>query len=108
VKIYYIEDKKGNILHSSYVIPHNFKYPFLKVDEFAIGPCNTEKNYRGMGLYPYMLKFIILNNDKNDFYMFIRENNISSINGVKKAGFVLCDKEYISRTHFLHRFVIKQ
>lgn len=104
-KIYFIIDKNnGRIIHSSCVIPRNFKYPFLKKGEYCIGNCKTEPEFRGRGIYPYVLKYIMGNNPNIIFKMIIREDNTSSINGVKKAGFELT-KEKVRGTLILNRFV---
>lgn len=102
-KIYTIQDGEV-ILHMSYVIPPNYKYPFLGRDDLAIGPCNTVPSARGKGLYPWMLEYIINDNKTKNFYMFIREENSASIKGVLKAGFVRSDG-YIEGVGVLNRFI---
>lgn len=103
-KIYFVIDKNsGRIIHSSCVIPRNFKYPFLKKGEYCIGNCKTALEFRGKGIYPYVLKYIMGNNPDIIFKMFIREENTSSINGVKKARFKLTN-EKIRGTLILNRF----
>lgn len=90
VKIYNAINKKGKIVHSSYVIPKNIKYSFLKKNDVVIGPCFTNPEYRGKGIYPFVLNEIKKDmNDKN-IYMFIKRENIASIHGVEKAGFKKC------------------
>ena len=101
--IYLALDKNKNIIHTAYVIPRNFKYPFLLENEYAIGPCCTKLEARGRGIYPFVLSNIVSANPKNEYYMFINENNCSSIRGVKKAGFVKC-RESIVGTKILNRF----
>ena len=104
-KIYFAIDKNnGNIIHSSCVIPRNFKYPFLKKGEYCIGNCKTEPAFRGRGIYPYVLKYIMGNNPNLIFKMIIREDNTPSINGVKKAGFELT-QEKVRGSLILNRFV---
>lgn len=105
-EIYFAEDRSGNLIHSAYVIPRNFKYPFLTNNEWCIGPCNTPENFRGKGIYPYVLRYILKRNQDRDFCMFIREENISSQRGVVKAGFLLDDNK-ITGTKYLNRFCIK-
>lgn len=104
-QIYFAIDKNtGRIIHQSCVIPRNFKYPFLKKNELCIGNCKTEPEFRGRGIYPYVIKQIMGNNPNTIFKMIIREDNISSINGVKKAGFELT-KEKVRGSLILNRFV---
>lgn len=104
-KIYFAIDKNnGNILHSSYIIPRNFKYPFLKKGEYCIGPCNTAPMFRGRGIYPYVLRYILCDNPDIIFKMIIKEENTPSINGVKKADFKLTT-EKVRSSLILNRFV---
>lgn len=105
-EIYFAEDGNGNLMHSAYVIPRNLKYPFLKDNEWCIGPCNTPEAFRGGGIYPYVLLYILANNSDRDFCMFIREENESSQKGVVKAGFSLVDDRVIG-TKYLNRFCLK-
>jgi len=46
----------------------------------------TDVDYRGQGLYPYLLKKICLRNNKSKLIYAFAENN-SSIKGIKKANF---------------------
>lgn len=104
-KIYFAIDKNSDsIVHSSCIIPRNFKYPFLKKGEYCIGNCKTEPAFRGRGIYPYMLKYIMANNPNTIFKMTIREDNTPSIKGVKKAGFELTT-EKVRGSLILNRFV---
>ena len=91
-----LDKNKGAIMHSAYIIPKNFKYAFLKKGEYSIGPCNTPESYRGQGLYPYMLNYITRRNTDATYYVFIREDNVASIKGAKKAGFKKCRERIIS------------
>ena len=104
-KIYFAIDKNtGNIVHSSCIIPRNFKYPFLKKGEYCIGPCNTAPMFRGRGIYPYVLRYIVDDNPDIIFKMIIRKDNMPSINGVKKADFQLTT-EKVRSSLILNRFV---
>ncbi len=93
----------GVIMHSAYIIPRNIKYAFLNKGEYSIGPCNTPEVYRGQGLYPYMLSYITQRNADATYYVFIREDNVASIKGAKKAGFKQC-RERIKSTKVLKIF----
>lgn len=103
-RIYLALNSKRKVIHTAYVIPHNFKYPFLGANEFAIGPCCTEESFRGNGVYPMVLNYITNTNEDQLFYMFIRKENKASIRGVEKAGFKRCDCN-IKGTRFLNRFI---
>lgn len=56
-RIWCVYDGK-EIIHTSYVVPSCFKFPFLKKGEFEIGPCYTKSEYRGQGIYPSVLQRI--------------------------------------------------
>ncbi len=60
-KIIIVIDKKNNneICHSSFLIPKIYKFPFLKKGDYEIGPCQTATLYRGKGIYPEVLKYIL-------------------------------------------------
>lgn len=89
-KLYYVVEN-GQIVHTSYVIPKCFKFPFLSTDDFEIGPCFTHLAYRGKGIYPKVLRFILTTGrDKSHFFMLVHSTNQSSIKGIEKAGFSKC------------------
>jgi len=78
-------------VHHSYTTNRLYKFPFMKVNDLQIGNCYTNPFYRGKGIYPYIIKYIVEEHLKNypvnDVYMLIEEENISSQSGVKKVGF---------------------
>ena len=84
--------KNGTVAHSSVVMTKSLKYPDITEKDYVIGPCETYVEYRGQGLYGYVLKTIMneLGTDDTNFYMIVNENNPSSIRGIEKAGFDLC------------------
>lgn len=87
-RIFYVE-QEGEILHTSLVIPSCRKFPFLNKCDYEIGPCFTDESARGRGYYPQTLDFIIKNlKNAQDFYMIVDDENIASIKGIKKAGFI--------------------
>ena len=89
-KLFYVADKDGNLMHTSYVVPKCAKFPFLGRNDYEIGPCYTYPAYRGKGIYPKVLHYICnhMRNEKAVFYMIVDEANKSSIRGIEKAGFV--------------------
>jgi hypothetical protein len=86
----YIVKHKDQIIHYSYLISKCYKFPFMSKYDFEIGPCFTNENYRGQGIYPSVLKRILTDavDNTNNTFMIIDDSNISSINGVKKLGFL--------------------
>lgn len=89
---------RGEVIHSSFLIPACLKFPFMKSDDWEIGPCFTAPAWRGLGIYPTVLKRII-SRGGGRYYMIVSPANASSIRGVEKAGFKVCGK--VVRTTFL-------
>ena len=90
--IVYATSDSGDIMHSSYVIPRCIKFPFLQKYDYEIGPCVTNPQYRGRGIYPNVIKYICSNFTQEGavFYMIVSANNTPSIRGIEKAGFEKC------------------
>lgn len=87
-RIYYVCD--GDIVvHTSYCITKCYKFPYKKSNDIYIGPCFTHINYRGKGIYPFVISKIIKDYSKtnNDFYMIVHAKNTSSQRGINKVGF---------------------
>ena len=87
-RIYYACDNEI-VIHTSYVSPKCYKFPFMKKNDIHIGPCETKKEYRGQGIYPYVITKIVRDyaNNNADFFMIIDDQNISSQKGAMKLGF---------------------
>lgn len=87
-EIYFVENNR-EIVHTSYVLGNCFKFRFMKKGDIEIGPCYTNKEHRGKGIYPEVLRKICSerNNQNTNIYIFVEENNISSIRGIEKSGF---------------------
>ena len=70
-------------------MPKIFIFSFMKRNCIHIGPCFTDKDFRGRGYYPALLKIIM--NDYRDrteeFYIFCTASNLASQRGIAKAGF---------------------
>jgi len=87
-KIVYI--MHGNkIAHYSYIIPKNFRFPFMKKGDLQIGPCYTYPSYRGKGLYADALKYIfsIFSDEDRVFWIYTAQNNEASRHVIEKSGF---------------------
>lgn len=94
--IYEVTNEDGRIIHRSKVIGRCLKFPFLPKGAYEIGPCLTEEDFRGKGIYPKVLTHIC-SVFRSDLYMIIRDDNYSSIRGVEKAGFVKVGAGYRDR-----------
>ena len=90
-KIFYVL-KDHKIAHTSYQIPKCGKFAFMKKGDLEIGPCETKDEFRGQGIYPKVINHITSSAQSTDtvFYMLVAEDNLPSIRGIEKAGFVRC------------------
>lgn len=97
------------LVHTTYVMERCYKFPFLNKNnrDIEIGPCYTKEEYRGQGIYPYVLSCILNDrlNKKNKAYMLISEKNISSQKGVEKVGFT---ESHMVRKDRLKRYVVTE
>lgn len=74
----------------------------------VIGDCYTYESFRGKSIYPYMLQKASIDAlQKNDeVYVLVSPDNISSIKGIEKSGFILlCNIQAIRIGYF---FVLKK
>ncbi len=61
----------------------NFKQPFI-----TIGDCVTHDDFRGLGIYPHVLRHIAFQHSGiKKVYILVSPDNIPSIKGIEKAGF---------------------
>ena len=100
-----VNHEKGGVISYAYVIGPNFKFPFMKSKlDIHIGPCLTIKEERGQGLYPILLTYIVKQHPDGDKYMIVHNQNVSSMRGIAKAGFVLFAEGH--RTKFTKKYAI--
>lgn len=88
--VYYVLSPEGGIMHTSTVMPSCFKFRYLGKNDCEIGPCYTNKEFRGRGIYPKVLRYITSDYIAESFYMTVHKDNASSIRGIEKAGFKRC------------------
>ena len=84
---YIIDDKTKAIAHYSILIPKIFKYSFMKKDDWQIVNVFTFSVYRRQKLYQFALAKILSELKGSNIWIGTRNDNISSINGIEKAGF---------------------
>lgn len=63
-------------------------YDFLPHDGIHLAYCETIPSARGRGYYPLLLDYIQNAHPNNNLYMIVKKDNIPSIKGIEKAGFV--------------------
>lgn len=86
--IYHLCDGE-NVVHTAYVVPPCRKFPFLKHNDYEIGPCSTEAAYRKRGAYRFVLsKILEKESDRGAAYMIVSDTNAASIKGIESVGFV--------------------
>jgi len=87
-RIYYVADR-DRIVHLSHVISKNPKFPFLGPDDFEIGPCWTDPEYRGQGLYPCVLAKITADYQAcvGKLFIFGAKKHQASLAGISELGF---------------------
>ncbi len=87
-----IRNDKGEIIHYSFVIPYCKKFSFMNKKDVCIGPCWTREDWRGKGIYgkvlDYIAAYVLNKNPEADLFVLIREANISSNKGIRKANYV--------------------
>ncbi|MFA5125322.1 MAG: GNAT family protein [Patescibacteria group bacterium] len=88
-KIFIIRDiRDSSIKHYSFVIPKYWKYPFMKKNDFFIGPVWTDIVTRKQGIASCVLSEILARHSgKGDIYWLTSEENSASISLCKKFGF---------------------
>ena len=86
--LYFFDGTK--IVHYSFVITKNLRFPFMAKSDLQIGPCFTNSNYRGKGLYTRALTLIpeLFSHQTDTFWIYTTEKNIVSQHAIEKAGYV--------------------
>lgn len=88
-RIYYVrENGNGKPIHTSYVIGASGKFPFMERGDIHIGPCTTDPDHRGKGIYKQVLRTIHADHctHRSRAFMIVHEDNLPSIKGIEAAG----------------------
>ena len=80
-------DEENAVVHTTCVIGKCFKFPFLSRTSAEIGPCQTREDFRGRGIYPTVLNYVLCSGEYQEYYMLVAESNLASVRGIEKAGF---------------------
>jgi hypothetical protein len=112
IDLYWLLNTKGNCwvynvydgekgIHHSYVTGKCYKYPFMNSKDIQIGNSFTAKEYRGYGIYPYVIQHIVnkylAENPNRQIYMLVEDSNNASQRGIKKIGFIKADNLEVKR-----------
>ncbi len=82
---------EAKVIHYSIILPKFFRFPFMAVNDFQIGPCWTHEEYRRKGIHSLIIQKILktFNKEGSRLWYVTREENIASVRSIKKAGFTL-------------------
>lgn len=77
------------IVHSSYVSPKVYRFPFMNKNDIQIGPCATNPNYQKKGIYTQMLLLLqnIYSNKERTIWIYTNLKNTASQKAILKSGF---------------------
>ena len=94
------------IAHYSFIIPKNFRFPFMNPGDLQIGPCFTYPGFRNRGIYTKVLCLIpnILGEAGSGFWIYTTQNNLVSQKAIERAGYRFFD--YMKGTPILR--ILKQ
>jgi hypothetical protein len=103
--IYYIKES-DEIIHRSYLFTKLHVLSLIGKKGPAIGECFTENLHRGKSIYPFVINKIanevIIKHRLPEIFILVNSNNLNSIKGIEKAGFVLHSKIVAKRFLFLY------
>lgn len=96
VKDFIIYQDEGIIQHISWVYYKDNPNRLIRLyeDDAEIKYCLTFEEYRGRGIYPQVLKYIVDDLCRKGFkrvFICVRSDNMQSIRGIQKAGFKYLD-----------------
>ncbi len=99
-RVFYVTaPETSRVIHTSYVMGRSFKFPFMKKGDIHIGPCQTDPEQRGKGIYKAVLRHITRQTVHKTAYMIVAESNLPSIKGIEGVGF--CHIGTVERSRFL-------
>ena len=84
----------GVLCHYTFVMPgraYRRMFSLIEPDAQMIGPCHTGDAFRGRGIFPRLLRYVVKalqEQGLGPFYVFAEASNTASIRGMEKAGFV--------------------
>ena len=91
---FFVVEKEGRIQHISWIYSSGQPNRILDLvpGDAEIKYCLTLPEYRGQGIYPLVLREIVLylsNLGTRWIFICVKDDNTASIKGIEKVGFVL-------------------
>lgn len=82
----------GQEVHHSHLFPYSVTVMQFGYGKYSvIGDCATIPEYRGLGIYPHMLNYIVgdlkIIGHTDRVYILVSPDNSPSIKGIERAGF---------------------
>ena len=107
-----IKNKQTNeLMHYTYVMKKSYKFPFMKENDYMIGPSVTPEQFRRQGLFYRAVVFseneITANNKDANFIGLVREENMPSRKGLEKCGLVNTGRKFTKDKIKVYREVIE-
>jgi hypothetical protein len=90
-KTKYFIKVSNQIIHRSFLFKKINLLRVVNKKGPAIGECSTINEYKGKSIYPFVINYIakeVLKTNE-EVFIIVNTDNISSIRGIKKAGFKL-------------------
>lgn len=101
---YYLVYDGEHLVHYSIVLPKYYRLPFMENNDIHIGPYWTAEQYRGRGICPFVIRYIMMRYQSSKEYAYImtEEDNKASQSSIIKAelnacGFVVRSKGFLGK-----------
>lgn len=75
------------VVHFSYITPKSFRFPFMDKTDLQIGPCFTDTNYRGKGIFTEILMLINSVYANKNIWIYTNLKNTPSQKAIERSGF---------------------
>jgi hypothetical protein len=102
---------EGKVIHESFLFEKLFVLRLIDKTGPTIGDCRTVEAFKGKSIYPYVINHIagveIGKHNREEVFIIVSPNNLSSIKGIEKAGFIIHTKVTGKRFLFFH-FSVKK
>ncbi|MBP6557905.1 MAG: hypothetical protein KAX93_00610 [Flavobacterium sp.] len=97
---------EGKVIHESFLFERLFVLRLIDKKGPTIGDCRTVDAFKGKSIYPYVINHIAVEeigkHNREEVFIIVSPNNLSSIKGIEKAGFKIHTKVTAKRFLFFH------